>query len=112
MSVHNTIIAAAAKADFSNLKVRRTMPYKSNLKELDEYLKVAPSGNKGMIKHLIELYSEKKISNYKTVENVVTRLISKTKHSNSSKGRARVRQNWKEVQRRSAVDRPHPAADP
>ena len=80
MSVHNTIISPVAKGDFPSPRVRR-MPYKSNLKELGEYLKVAPSGNKGMIKHLIELYSDKKIPNYKTVENVVTRLITKTKNT-------------------------------
>ena len=80
MSVHNTIISSVAKGDFPSLKVRR-MPYKTNLKELGEYLKVAPSGNKGMIKHLIELYSDKKIPNYKTVENVVARLITKTKNT-------------------------------
>ncbi len=80
MSVHNTIIPVVAKGDFPSPKVR-TMPYKSNLKELASYLKIAPSENKPMIKHLIELYSDKKIPNYKTVENAVNRLTLKTKNT-------------------------------
>ena len=79
MSVHNTIISPVAKDDFPSPKVRR-MPYKSNLKELGEYLKEAPSGNKGMIKHLIELYTDRKIPMYTTVEHAVSRLALKTKN--------------------------------
>ncbi len=56
------------------------MPFKTNLKELANYLKIAPSGNKGLIKHLIELYSDKKIPMYATVENAVARLDLKTKN--------------------------------
>ena len=56
------------------------MPYKSNLKELGEYLKVAPSGNKGMIKHLIELYTDRKIPMYATVERAASRLSNATKN--------------------------------
>ena len=77
MSVHNTIISSVAKGDFPSLKVRR-MPYKSNLRELAEYRKTAPKGNRDMIDKLTELYYNKKIPNYKTVENVVTRLLTKT----------------------------------
>ena len=80
MSVHNTIIPVVAKGDFPSPIIRR-MPYKSNLKELASYLKIAPSGNKPMIKHLIELYSDQKIPNYKTVGNAVSRLALKTKHT-------------------------------
>ena len=54
------------------------MPYKSNLKELANYRKSAPKGNRDMIDKLTELYYNKKIPNYKTVENVVTRLLAKT----------------------------------
>ena len=79
MSVHNTIISSVAKGDFPSPKVR-TMPYKSNLKELASYLKIAPSENKPMIKHLIELYSDKKIPMYATVSNAVSRLALKTKN--------------------------------
>ena len=32
-----------------------------------------------MIEHIIDLYSNKKIQNFKTVENAVTRLASHTK---------------------------------
>ena len=79
MSVHNTIISPVAKGDFPSLRVRR-MPYKTNLKELGEYLKVAPSGNKPLIKHLVELYTDRKIPMYTTVEHAVSRLALKTKN--------------------------------
>ena len=79
MSVLNTIITTAPKGDFPSLKVRR-MPYKSNLKELAEYRKSAPKGNRDMIDKLTELYYNKKIPNYMTVENAVTRLVMKTKN--------------------------------
>ena len=39
---------------------------------------MAPSGNKPFIKHLIELYTDRKIPNYVTVENAVNRLALKT----------------------------------
>ena len=78
MSVHNTIISAGAKGVFPSPKVR-TMPLKSNLKELASYKASAPKENRGMIEHLIELYSNKKIPNFRTVENAVTRLASHTK---------------------------------
>ena len=78
MSVHNTIISPVAKGDFPSPRVSRRMPFKSNLKELANYLSIAPSGNKPFIKHLIELYSDKKIPMYATVENAVSRLALKT----------------------------------
>ena len=80
MSVHNTIISPVAKGDFPSPRVSRRMPFKSNLKELAARLAMAPSGNKPMIKHLIELYSDKKIPNYRTVETAVNRLTLKTKN--------------------------------
>ena len=49
-------------------------------KELASYKAAAPKGNRAMIEKLTELYYNKKIPNYKTVENVVTRLMSKTKN--------------------------------
>ena len=67
MSVHNTIISAVAQSVFPSPKVR-TMPYKSNLKELASYKAAAPKENRAMIEHLTELYYNKKIPNYKTVE--------------------------------------------
>ena len=79
MSVHNTIISAVAKSVFPSPKVR-TMLYKSNLKELASYKAAAPKENRAMIEHLTELYYNKKIPNYKTVENAVTRLVMKTKN--------------------------------
>jgi hypothetical protein len=78
MSVHNTIIPAVAKSVFPSPKVR-TMPYKSNLKELASYRASAPKENRAVIELWIELYSSKKIPNFKTVENAVTRLASHTK---------------------------------
>ena len=39
---------------------------------------MAPSDNKPFIKHLIELYADKKIPMYRTVENAVNRLALKT----------------------------------
>ena len=79
MSVHNTIIPSVAKSVFPSPIIRR-MPYKSNLKELASYKAAAPKENRNMIEQLIELYYNKKIHNSKTVENVVTRLMLKTKN--------------------------------
>ena len=78
MSVHNTIIAATSKGVFPS-PIIRTMPLKSNLKELASYKARAPKESRAMIEHLIELYSNKKIPNFKSVENAVTRLASHTK---------------------------------
>ena len=78
MSVHNTIISSAAKCDFPS-HIIRTMPIKSKLKELASYKASAPKENRAMIEHLIELYSNKKIPNFRTVENAVTRLASHRK---------------------------------
>ena len=77
MSVHNTIIPVVAKGDFPSPIIRR-MPYKSNLKELASYKAASPKENRPMIEHLIELYYNKKIPNYRTVEIVVARLLAKT----------------------------------
>ena len=80
MSVHNTIISAVSKSVFPIPKVR-TMPLKSNLKELASHKASAPKENRPMIERLIDLYSNKKIPNFKTVENAVIRLALKTKAS-------------------------------
>ena len=56
------------------------MPLKSNVKELQGYKSSAPRENREMIQHLIDLYVNKKIPNYRTVENAVSRLSLKTKH--------------------------------
>ena len=56
------------------------MPYNSNLKELASYRAAAPKENRDMIDQLTALYYNKKIRNYKTVENVVVRLMLKTKN--------------------------------
>ena len=55
------------------------MSIKSKLKELASYKASAPKENRGMIDHLIELYSSKEIPNFKTVANSVMRLSNKTK---------------------------------
>jgi hypothetical protein len=78
MCVHNTINSSVAKSFFPS-PIIRTMPSNSNLKELASYKASAPKENRAMIDHLIELYSNKKIHNSKTVENAVTRLFSHTK---------------------------------
>ncbi len=78
MSVHNTIIATASKGVFPSPRLR-AMPLKSNLKELASYKASAPKENRAMIEHLTELYSNKKIPKYRTVEKAVSRLASKTK---------------------------------
>ena len=49
------------------------------MKTLASYKASAPKKNRGMIDHSIELYSSKKIPNFKTVENSVMRLSNKTK---------------------------------
>ena len=67
MSVHNTIISSAAKGD-SPSHIIRTMPIKSKLKESASYKASAPKENRAMIEHLIDLYSNKKIPNFRTVE--------------------------------------------
>ena len=79
MSVHNTIISPVSQRVFPSPSVRR-MPLKSNITELQGYKASAPKENRGMIQHLIDLYSSKKIPNYRTVENAVSRLSLKTKH--------------------------------
>ena len=82
MSVHNTIISSVAKGDFPSPIIRR-MPFKSNLKELANYRKSAPKGNRDMIDKLTELYYNKKIPKYRTVENVIIRLLAGTKNRNA-----------------------------
>ena len=56
MCVHNTIYTTASNNDFPSHKVRKTMGYKSNIKELEDLKKSAPKDNKGMIQTLIELH--------------------------------------------------------
>ena len=55
------------------------MGFKSNVKELRALKKAAPKKNRGTIQSLIELYSSRKIPNYRSVENAVNRLAAKTK---------------------------------
>ena len=80
MSVHNTIITAASNNDFPSHRVRKTMGYKSNIKELEALKRAAPKENKEMIQTLVELYRDRKIPNYRTVENAVNRLSLKVKN--------------------------------
>ena len=79
MCVHNTIITADLMRDFPIHRVRNTIGYKSNIKELEDLKKAAPKDNKGMIQTLIELYRDRKIPNFKTVENAVNRLSLRVK---------------------------------
>ena len=75
MSVHNTI----AKGVFPRPRVLMKKPPASNLRELATHRASAPKGNRDMINTLIELYINRKIVNFNTVENAVTRLASHTK---------------------------------
>ncbi len=84
MSVHDTIITSTSprvtlmvKPYFPGLTLRR-MPLTSNVKELLGYQASAPKENRDMIQH--DLYSNKQIPSYWTVENDVSRLSLKTKH--------------------------------
>ena len=79
MSVHNTIYAPASNNYFPGRMVRKTMGYKSNIKELEDLKKSAPKDNKGMIQTLIELYRDRKIPQFRTVELAVNRLSLRTK---------------------------------
>ena len=111
MFVHNTIISSFAKSVFPS-PIIRTMPLKSNLKELASYKASAPKENRAMIEHLIELYSNKKILNFKTVENAVARLASHTKSKpTQTKAVREYDKIAKHVQGRSTDHRPHPAAN-
>ena len=56
------------------------MGYKSNVKELEALKKAAPKENREMIQTLIELYRDRKIPNFRTVENAVNRLSLKVKN--------------------------------
>ena len=78
MSVHNTIYTSASINDFPSHKVRKTMGYKSNIKELEDLEKSAQD-NKGMIQTLIELYRDRKIPQFRTVELAVNRLSLRVK---------------------------------
>ena len=79
MSVHNTIYTSASNNDFPDRMVRKTMGYKSNIKELEDLKKSAPKDNKGMIQTLIELYRDRKIPKFRTVEIAVNRLSLRVK---------------------------------
>ncbi len=59
MLVHNTIITADSKHDFPSHRVRKTMGYKLNIKELEASKKAALKEHKGMIQTLIELYRDR-----------------------------------------------------
>ena len=75
MSVHNTI----AKGVFPRPRVLMKKPPASNIRELATHRASAPKGNRDMINTLIELYINRKIVNFTTVETAVTRLASHTK---------------------------------
>ena len=55
------------------------MGYKSNIKELEDLKKSAPKDNKGMIQTLLELYRDRKIPQFRTVELAVNRLSLRVK---------------------------------
>ena len=80
MSVHNTIYAPASNNYFPGRMVRKTMGYKSNIKELEALKRAAPKENKGMIQTLLELYRDRKIPQFVTVERAVNRLSLRTKN--------------------------------
>ena len=67
-----------AKGVFPHPRVMKMLS-KSNLNELANYKASAPKERRAMIDRLIELYTLRKIPNFKTVENAVTRLASHTK---------------------------------
>ena len=55
------------------------MTFKQMIEELKGDLKTAPDANKGRIRHIIELYQDKKIDNSRTALNLVPWLASKNK---------------------------------
>ena len=55
------------------------MTFKSNIEELILYFKNASSNAKQNIEHIIKLYKERRIVNYKSAFNVVRLLSSKNK---------------------------------
>ncbi len=56
------------------------MTLQRKIKQLQAYRSAARRETKGMIQHLLDLYSAQKIPNIRTVENAVSRLSLKTKH--------------------------------
>jgi hypothetical protein len=54
--------------------------FKSNVGILNSVLRNAPKENKDMIRDLIRLYETKKIKNFRTAENAINRLGTKTKN--------------------------------
>ena len=56
---------------------------KSNVKELVDLKRRAPKENRPQIDKIIELYSDRKIINFKAAENIVNRLSVKTNNPTS-----------------------------
>ena len=54
--------------------------FKSNVGILNSVLRNAPKENKDMIRDLIRFYETKKIKNFRTAENAINRLGTKTKN--------------------------------
>ena len=51
---------------------------KSNIRELRDLKRRAPKDNRAQIDKIIDLYANRQIGNFKTAENIVTRLSVKT----------------------------------
>ncbi len=60
------------------------MTFKTNLKEIQSYARSGPVSNKPRIQKIIELYSSRKIPNFKTALNAVLLLASNHKLTISS----------------------------
>ena len=63
------------------------MTCKSNLSELKSYINKAPEGNHSKIKHILKLYEDTKIVNFKTALNA-TKLLASTKKNTINSGKA------------------------
>ena len=55
------------------------MPFKANLKELQQLREMAPKDTKDKIKEINDLYKDKKIVNYKTAYNAAAQWQPGTK---------------------------------
>ena len=55
------------------------MPFKANLKELQQLREMAPKDNKDKIQVIHDLYKDKKIVNYKTAYNAASQLATRRK---------------------------------
>lgn len=55
----------------------------TNIRELKDLKRRAPRENRAQIDKIIDLYSDRKIGNFKTAENIVNRLSVKTNNPTS-----------------------------